>query len=72
MVVIIDTENSFEEGLVTVPLDINPCPSHGLPQTIVSPQQRSSFENLVFMSLDGLFTMNVSFRVKVLHVCIIG
>jgi hypothetical protein len=72
MVVIIDTENSFEQGLGTVPLDINPCPSHGLPQTIVSPQQRSPFENLVFVSLNGLLTMDVSFHVKVLHVCIIG
>jgi hypothetical protein len=72
MVVIVDTENAFEQWFGTVPLDIYPCPSHRPPQTIVSPQQRLPFENLVFMSLDGLLTTNVSLRVKVLHVCIIG
>lgn len=72
MVVIVDTENTFEQRFGAVPLDVYPCPSHRPPQTIVSPQQGSPFEDLVFMSLDRFLAMNVSFRVKVLHVCIIG
>jgi hypothetical protein len=72
MVVIVDTENTFEQGFGSVLLDIHPCPSYRPPQTIVSPQKGPPFENLVFMSLDGLLTMNVSFCVEVLHVCVIG
>lgn len=72
VIVTMDMKHAFEQWLRAISLDINPSPSDRAPAALSGPEQRSSFEDLVLMSCDGLFAMYISMLVQVSYVSVVG
>lgn len=74
VVVAADIENTLEERLWTILLDVHSGPSYRIPHPLPSPSanQGPSFENLVLVSFDRLFGMDLPVWSKILYVGIVG
>lgn len=74
VIVAADVENTFEERLWTILLNVHSGPSYRIPHPLPFPSanQGPSFEDLVLVALDRLFGMDFPVRSQILYVGIVG